>query len=303
MKGGLHGGGAVAPFLVAAVAFVAAIVATRSQAWLSNGLGTPFLAALEFLAFIFFAVAFVLALAPRPKVSPMELGMRRRVFAFNALLLIVLFAIAVLYYRFPFPSDDKALWLKAVLHGIWFAMLGSVAISLKGVYDHTQPSQWDEGWLLWYLGRPFTGAIVGAMTYLILQVANTSQPPSIPTLAVAAFILGTQESRFFGVLSELAKVVLATPASAQGMKVAAITPDHGKPGGAILITGSGFTAGASASLAGTPLQTQVVAADGTALTGLAPAQPVGTAAGQKLDLIVANPSGEAYALPNAFTYN
>src|SRR5207245_9094989 len=128
---------------------------------LSSQLGASLLAGLEILAFVAWAILFLSALAPEP--SAASLLMRRRVFILNALLLIGLFAIAALYYQFPYPSDDKAPWLKAALHGIWFGMLGSVAISLKGIYDHRLATEWDEGCLLWYLGRPLTGAIVGAM--------------------------------------------------------------------------------------------------------------------------------------------
>jgi hypothetical protein len=201
--------------------------------------------------------------------------------------------------RFRFPVDESVPWLKAALHGIWFAMLGSVAISFKGVYDHTEPQEWNEGWWLWYLGRPLTGAIVGAMTYLLLQVVNPNQPPSIPVLAVAAFVLGTQESRFFGYLYEVGKIVLTTPDSAQaGLRVTGITPQQGSQNDLVLITGSGFQTGATATLGGNDLMTPQVAPDGTALSGLAPA---GTA-GNVVALVVANPSGAAYRVPNAFRF-
>ena len=280
--------------LVAGVGLIAALVLTANQGALSGTLGAPALDSLEILAFAFFAVLFVYAVSP-PLTAEPGLTMRRRVFALNALLLIALLAIAVLHYSFP--VDDKVPWLKAALHGIWFAVLGSVAISFKGVYDHTQTSQWDEGWWLWYLGRPLTGAIVGVMTYLLLQVVNPSSPPSIPVLAVAAFVLGTQESRFFGYLSEVAKLVLTTPDSAQaGLRITNITPNKGKPNDLVLITGSGFQSGATVTLGGSEIASPRIATDGTALSGLVPAGLTGSAA-----LVVANPSGDAYRMADAFT--
>jgi hypothetical protein len=283
------------PLFVAVIALAAAVLVLVNQSTLDRLLGTPVLGALEVLAFTFFASLFVYALVPPLSVAP-GLDMRRRVFALNALLLILLLGVAALHFRFP--VDNEVPWLKAALHGIWFAMLGSIAISFKGVYDHTQAGDWNEGWWLWYLGRPLTGAIVGAMAYLLLQVVNPNSPPSIPVLAVAAFVLGTQESRFFGYLYEVGKLVLTTPDSAQtGLRIANITPNQGKQNDLVLITGSGFQTGATATLGGNELTSARVAPDGTALSGLAPSAVLGPVA-----LIVANPSGAAYRVPNAFTF-
>lgn len=278
------------------VGLLSAFILSRNGASISGQTGVPVLIALEVLAFIFFAVVLIFALARPPEGQP-SLGMRRRIFVMNALLLIALFAVAIV--RFRFPVDESVPWLKAALHGIWFAMLGSVAISFKGVYDHTEPREWDEGWWLWYLGRPLTGAIVGAMTYLLLQVVNPNQPPSIPVLAVAAFVLGTQERRFFGYLYEVGKLVLTTPDSARGvLNVADITPNKGSQNEILLVTGSGFKPGATATLGGVDLTSTQVAPDGTALTGLIPAG----APGSVVALVIANPSGAAYQRLNAFTF-
>ena len=141
-------------------------------------------------------------------------GIRYRIFAYTTIWFLLLFGIAGLNIARPdllSPFLTEA-WQRAALTSIWFAMLGGVSISYKGLYDHWEASNWIEGkWTLWYLGRPFSSAIVGAVTYVVVQVTNPSQTPTIAALAVAAFILGTQERRFFNLLYEMAKLVLAVP--------------------------------------------------------------------------------------------
>lgn len=141
-------------------------------------------------------------------------AIRYRIFAYTTAWALALFAIAAINIARPdlLAPITSGGWQNAALHSLWFAILGGVAISYKGLYDHWQRSNWTEGqWTLWYLGRPFSSAIVGAVTYVILQVTNPQQTPSIGAIAVAAFILGTQERRFFNLLAEVAKLVLSVP--------------------------------------------------------------------------------------------
>jgi hypothetical protein len=141
-------------------------------------------------------------------------AIRYRIFLYTTAWAVVLFAIAGINIARPdlLSPITSVGWENAALHSLWFAMLGGVAISFKGLYDHWQYTNWLQGqWTLWYLGRPFSSAIVGAVTYVILQVTNPQQTPSIASIAVAAFILGTQERRFFNLLAEVAKLVLSVP--------------------------------------------------------------------------------------------
>lgn len=279
--------------VVAAAGLVVAILLTEEQGQLTSLLGGPTLGALEFLLFIVFAIVFLYS--AQAGAVEWRLMMRRRIFYMNSLILVVLLAIAVLRYRFPI--DDNIPWLKASTHAIWFAMLGSVAISFRGIYEHPQPAEWDEGWWLWYLGRPFTGAIVGSLTYLLLQVANPKDPPSIPTLAIVAFVFGTQESRFFGFLYEVGKLVLTTPGDQQAqLKVAQVSPPTGRVGAPILLSGTGMQPGATGYLGANQLTNSVVAPDGTSLAGIAP-DGVGL-----VDVVVTNPDGSSFRLPGAFRY-
>jgi hypothetical protein len=279
--------------LVVVVAFIVALLLDAQQGSLNVAMGGSTLAALEFLLFIVFAIVFVYS--AQAGAVDWHLMMRRRVFYMNSLILVLLFALAVLHFRFPI--DDNVPWLKASTHAIWFAMLGSVAISFRGIYEHPQAAEWDEGWWLWYLGRPFTGAIVGSVVYLLLQVANPKEPPSIPSLAVAAFVFGTQESRFFGFLYEVGKLVLTTPADQQAqLKITQVTPATGKAGSAILMTGTGLQPGASGYIDAKPITAVAVAPDGTSLAGIVP-----DGAGL-VDVVVSNPDGSSYRLPGAYRY-
>ena len=84
---------------------------------------------------------------------------------------------------------------------MWFGALGGLVISLKGVYDHhCNRGDWDDGFLLWHLGRPISGALTGLITLVLLLAINPNEPNE-PVAYAIAFIFGTQERRFFNFLS------------------------------------------------------------------------------------------------------
>jgi IPT/TIG domain-containing protein len=269
-------------FLAIAIVILGLIGAyTLNAEWgtLTGQLTAPIAYSLAGLLFVVFWVLFFAALAPSP--TDPALGIRRRIFYFNSVLLPLLFVAALVYYKFPFAEKD--LWLKTALHGIWFGVLGSVAISFKGISDHPRGDEWDEGWWVWYLQRPFMGAVVGVMTYLILQVADPKNPPSIPALAVAAFVFGTQEQRFFNVLYEAAKLVLGSQLMG-GLAIRHVT----FVGLTIVITGTGFKAGAKLTVNDAPIANITVSADGTSITAPLLALPT-----SPVNVVVLNPDGTA----------
>ncbi|MGH7904533.1 MAG: hypothetical protein ACREPA_10500 [Candidatus Dormibacteraceae bacterium] len=159
------------------------------------------------------------------------IGTRGWMFIYTVAWFIALFVMAGLYIERPELASQwiRAPWEKAALHAVWFGILGGVAISFKGIYDHYHPSEWaGHRWTHWYLGRPLNGAIVGVVTYVALHLATPNTSPSLPALAVAAFILGTQERRFFGFLAEIGKTVLNVPGDAPaGFAVKEIAPTTG----------------------------------------------------------------------------
>ncbi len=137
-------------------------------------------------------------------------------FLYTTAWLVVLLALAIVI-RLPGNPLSSLLpmsWEMAGATGAWFGMLGAVAISYKGVFDHWRSSEWvTGGWALWYVGRPFSGLVAGLMTYLLLQIVNPSQTPSTVALGVAAFIMGTQERLFFEFIQQVASLILTTPQS------------------------------------------------------------------------------------------
>jgi hypothetical protein len=142
-------------------------------------------------------------------------NVRRAIFFYELLFLVALIAVAILYFK----SNEVHSWIPKELQGLalytaWFGMLGAIAISLKGVYDWAPTEElWSGRWPLWYIGRPFSGLIVGIMTYASFRAIYPKGTPSVPTFEAAAFILGTQERRFFLFLSEVGKLIVHVPDS------------------------------------------------------------------------------------------
>ena len=116
--------------------------------------------------------------------------------------------------------------VRYALVGAFWAILGGVAINYKGISDHRHDAEWENGWMLWYLLRPFSALTVGLVTYAILDVVTQSSP-SVPALAVLAFTFGTQEHRFFLLLYRAGGLVVSTPGDQQGIEITSINPATG----------------------------------------------------------------------------
>jgi hypothetical protein len=142
---------------------------------------------------------------------------RRLAFGYALGWLGVLVALAAMYTEGDFRTVLRGVPFSGVAAG-WAGALGGIAISLKGVYEHgTRPAggdkrePWDNDLLIWHLGRPASGVIVGIAVYILLKTAYPSGSPSAGAMAAAAFILGTQEKRFFGWIKQIGAVVVAVP--------------------------------------------------------------------------------------------
>ena len=198
--------------------------------------------------------------------------------------------------RFGFLGNAD---VRFALIGGWWAMIGGAAIGYKGIVDHRTEVEWTNGWLLWYIVRPYSSFVVGLVTYSLLRVASGQNTISVAALAVAAFVFGTQERRFFGFLTQVGSLILTTKDDS-GIQVSSITP-HGGPaagGTLLLIEGQGFQQGATATVGGQPLPAPVVVgSDGTSLAGTVPAHAAGA-----VDVVVINPDNTAQRAPRRFTY-
>jgi IPT/TIG domain-containing protein len=232
--------------------------------------------------------------------------MRTVIFGYDLLVVLLLAVLAVLYFRYvgTQPSDE---WLKLLqqyqlpLKCLWFGALGGTVISLKGVYDHpvSASAGWNSDFDLWHFGRPVSGAITGVITFVLLHVINPSTDPSAPVLYAAAFILGTQEARFFNFLYEVGRIIVQVPEQkTAGLKVTDVQPSKGTAGQVLVVAGQGFVPAVTVTLDGAALTGLSVASDGAAVAGIIPA---GTA-GKTVDLVVTNPDGATVTLHNKFTY-
>ena len=163
----------------------------------------------------------------------------------------------------------------------------------------------------------FSGALAGLMTLLILHVLNQKNLPSEAGAAalaqlkidadtpnrylvyVACFVFGTQEKRFFNLLYEVAKLIVAVPDDdgAGGPRIDAIAPDSAEAGDIVVVRGHGFAKQAVATLGGFPLKKIQIADDGSAIAGETPAE---LKSADPVDIQVANPDGVSFVLKGKF---
>ena len=101
-----------------------------------------------------------------------------------------------------------------------------------------------------------------------------------------------------GVPSVASSILLSSSSSAPPPTVTGISPASGTAAGgtAVTITGTGFLAGATVSLGGTPA-TGVTVVSGTTITATTPAHAAGA-----VDVVVSNAEQHAGTLPNGYTY-
>jgi hypothetical protein len=196
----------------------------------------------------------------------------------------------------PVPTQVRGLPIRC----LWLGALGGIVISLKGIYDYGSDA-WQARFTLWHLGRPFSGAIAGGVTYLLL-LAVSGSTPSVPVVMAAAFILGTQEKRFFQFLSEVARLVVQVPGESteKPLAVKEIRPLAAPTGSALTILGEGFDPGVQVMFKDRKLQDVVVSRDGTTVTGRVPEPADGSDTAR---ILVYNPDGPAFVgTSTLFTY-
>jgi hypothetical protein len=225
---------------------------------------------------------------------------RTRIFCFDIVLIVLLLALAGCYLGIPALTALVPAPLRLPVHSMWFGMLGGIVISLKGIYDHPVGAApaWDDGFTLWHIGRPVSGGVVGLMTLVLLRVVNQQTEPSEAVLYSAAFILGTQERRFFNFLSEVALLVVHVPEEqeAGGLGITEIRPTQGRRDDIIVIQGRGFDQNVVVRLGDSDVENVRVSSDGTALAG----RVAGTRAGP-VDVVLRNPNGTSFTRRDGFT--
>jgi len=121
-----------------------------------------------------------------------------------------------------------------------------------------------------------------------------------------AFILGTQEARFFTFLSELARIFVQVPPNLPSqfkppaLRISAVLPAEGKAGTWVMISGQGFETGATVKVGPTKLDSLQISPDGVAAAGAV--AKLGLAKDSKLDVAVINPGGASVVALEKFKY-
>lgn len=234
--------------------------------------------------------------APATAVAAKACKSRVGIFIYNLVVIAVLAVIGVVYMNGGFTLQAP---YKLPIQAMWFGALGGIVISLKGVYDHScERGDWDDGFCLWHIGRPISGAITGLLTMVLLQAVNPGSDLTASVVYTVAFIFGTQERRFFNFLSEVAALVVKTPDDDQDrtLKATGIDPLEGRAGALVIISGNGFGPNATVTFGSVSLTNVTVSKDGKTIAGIAPA---GTGS---VDIAITNADGKRFVLADKFTY-
>src|SRR5947209_12131333 len=244
---------------------------------------------------------------------------RRQVFFYDLVFVVFLLAAALLYHSIPElyrgfrieigPHGSPNVYVfekyRLFLNAMWLGALGGVVISLNDVYDNDCDPSWSNCYNLWHIGRPFSGAVTGLIVALIFT-AISSPPPSRIVVYMIAFILGTQEARFFTFLSELARIFVQVPPNLPSQfrppafRISSVLPSEGKAGSWVMVSGQGFEPGATVKLGPMKLDGPQISPDGVAAAGTLP--KLGLAKDTKLDVMIVNPAGASVVALEKFKY-
>ncbi|WP_298384506.1 hypothetical protein [Ferrimicrobium sp.] len=97
----------------------------------------------------------------------------------------------------------------------WWGALGGVTISLTGIFRNAK--DWDKSYEHWHIARPFLGAVVGSVGFLVfivvIRATGTNVASSSPTSRAAfdliAFLVGYREQVFRQLLKRAADALLS----------------------------------------------------------------------------------------------
>ena len=102
----------------------------------------------------------------------------------------------------------------------WWGALGGVTISLTGIFRNAK--KWDPSYNAWHVARPFLGATIGSVGYLIFAVAvhasgsglTTTSSESHAAFALVGFLVGYREELFRQLLKRATDVMFSTGTTA-----------------------------------------------------------------------------------------
>jgi hypothetical protein len=111
--------------------------------------------------------------------------------------LVVLLSLGIVYAAWSPVRQAIPETLGPIPIGVpWWGALGAVTISLYGVFFHNQ--KWERSFNYWHIARPFLGAVLGMVAYLVFVVvidATGVQAKRSGTLVyyLVAFLVGYSE--------------------------------------------------------------------------------------------------------------
>ncbi|MHB1555642.1 MAG: hypothetical protein ACYCZP_17205 [Acidimicrobiales bacterium] len=137
-------------------------------------------------------------------------------FGLQVLYLVLLVAIALIYihqpavHRFlPDPAGPVPLGVP------WWGALGGITISFTGMFRNAR--RWESSYVAWHVARPFLGAVVGSVGFLVFIVVIRATGSTVSTTTttgtaafdLVAFLVGYREEVFRQLLKRATDVLLA----------------------------------------------------------------------------------------------
>jgi Fibronectin type III domain len=130
-------------------------------------------------------------------------------------------------------------WIPGSVAGVpisvpWFGALGAVLIGLYGIFDHSH-KDWLRGLNKWHIARPFTGAALGTVGFILFTAvirAAGVQPPEQDNAVgkllyfAVAFVVGFREETFRELIKRVADLIIG-PGQQWGPKPA-VAPEPAK---------------------------------------------------------------------------
>jgi hypothetical protein len=130
--------------------------------------------------------------------------------------LVVLLSLGIAYVAWSPARQAIPATLGPIPVGVpWWGALGAVTISLYGVFFHNQ--KWERSFNYWHIARPFLGAVLGMVAYLVFVVvidATGVQAKRSGTLVyyLVAFLVGYSEDAVQLLLKRATDVLFASGA-------------------------------------------------------------------------------------------
>lgn len=127
----------------------------------------------------------------------------------------------------------------------WFGALGAVLIGLYGIFDHSH-RDWQRGLNAWHVARPFTGAVLGTVGYIVFAsvIRATGIVPTAPdgvgrlVYFAVAFVVGFREETFRQLIKRMGDLIVGPGQGPLAAPRAPVSPPPPRPSAAPAAEGS-----------------------------------------------------------------